>query len=87
VIFAVLIFYILTVFAVFVLRYKKPDAKRPYRAIGYPVLPVIYILIAMGICIDLLVFKPKYTWPGLMIVLAGLPVFFMREKLFYKNKN
>ena len=70
-----LIFYILTIVSLFVLRVKRPDAERPYRAIGYPVLPALYILMAAWICIVLLRYKPQYTWPGLVIVLLGVPVF------------
>ena len=70
-----LIFYILTIVCLFVLRVRRPDAERPYRAIGYPVLPAIYILMAAWICIVLLRYKPQYTWPGLVIVLLGIPVF------------
>ena len=70
-----LIFYILTILCLFVLRAKRPEAERPYRAIGYPVLPAIYILMAAWICIVLLRYKPQYTWPGLVIVLLGIPVF------------
>jgi len=70
-----LIFYILTIASLFVLRVKRPEAERPYRAIGYPVLPALYILMAAWICIVLLRYKPQYTWPGLVIVLLGIPVF------------
>jgi basic amino acid/polyamine antiporter, APA family len=70
-----LIFYILTIVSLFVLRVKRPHAERPYRAIGYPVLPALYILMAAWICIVLLRYKPQYTWPGLVIVLLGIPVF------------
>jgi len=77
IIFAVLVFYILTITGLFVLRVKRPDAPRPYRAIGYPVLPAIYILIAGFIDIVLLRYKPQYTWPGLIIVLLGIPVFYL----------
>ena len=77
IIFAVLVFYILTITGLFVLRVKRPDAPRPYRAIGYPVLPAIYILIASFIDIVLLRYKPQYTWPGLIIVLLGIPVFYL----------
>jgi len=70
-----LIFYILTILCLFVLRAKRPQAERPYRAIGYPVLPAIYILMAAWICVVLLRYKPQYTWPGLVIVLLGVPVF------------
>jgi APA family basic amino acid/polyamine antiporter len=77
IIFAVLVFYILTIAALFVLRFKRPDAPRPYRAIGYPVLPVVYIVLASWICIVLLRYKPQYTWPGLVIVLLGIPVYLL----------
>jgi len=75
--FAVLIFYILTLGGMFVLRRTQPDAPRPYRAFGYPVLPAIYILMALFIDIVLLRYKPQYTWPGLIIVLAGIPVYYL----------
>ena len=77
IIFAVLVFYILTIAGLFVLRVKRPDEPRPYRAIGYPVLPAIYILMAVFIDIVLLRYKPQYTWPGLIIVLLGIPVYFL----------
>ncbi len=77
VIFAVLIFYILTIIGLFILRRTRPDADRPYRAIGYPVLPALYIVMATFICVVLLRYKPQYTWPGLIIVLLGLPVYFL----------
>jgi len=77
IIFAVLVFYILTIGGLFVLRVKRPDEPRPYRAIGYPVLPALYILIAIFIDIVLLRYKPQYTWPGLIIVLLGIPVYFL----------
>ena len=77
IIFAVLVFYILTIAGLFVLRVKRPDAPRPYRAIGYPVLPAIYILMAVFIDVVLLRYKPQYTWPGLIIVLLGIPVFYL----------
>ncbi len=77
IIFAVLVFYILTIIGLFVLRRKRPEAPRPYRAIGYPVLPAIYILMAVFIDVVLLRYKPQYTWPGLIIVLLGIPVYFI----------
>ena len=76
-IFAVLIFYILTILGLFVLRRTQPHAERPYRAFGYPVLPAIYIAMAVFIDIVLLRYKPQYTWPGLIIVLLGIPVYFV----------
>ena len=77
VVFAVLIFYILTVAGLFVLRRTRPDAERPYRAFGYPVVPALYILLAAAVAVNLLVTRPAYTWPGLGIVLLGLPVYFL----------
>jgi len=77
IIFAVLVFYILTIGGLFVLRVQRPDEPRPYRAIGYPVLPALYILIAIFIDVVLLRYKPQYTWPGLIIVLLGIPVYFL----------
>ena len=77
IVFAVLVFYILTIVALFVLRRTQPDAERPYRAVGYPVLPAIYILMALFIDVVLLRYKPQYTWPGLIIVLLGIPVYFL----------
>lgn len=77
IIFAVLIFYVLTIGGLFVLRRTRPDAPRPYRAFGYPILPALYILMALFIDAVLLVYKPEYTWPGLIIVLTGIPVYFL----------
>jgi basic amino acid/polyamine antiporter, APA family len=74
-IFAVVIFYILTLLGLFLLRWKRPDMPRPYRAIGYPVLPAIYLLMATFLEIQLLRYKPQYTWPGVIIVLLGVPVY------------
>ena len=76
VIFAVLVFYILTIVGLFVLRRTHAEAERPYRAVGYPVLPAIYIVMALFIDVVLLRYKPQYTWPGLIIVLLGIPVYF-----------
>jgi APA family basic amino acid/polyamine antiporter len=74
--FAVLMFYILTIAGLFVLRRKRPNAPRPYKALGYPVLPALYIGMAASICVVLLRYKPQYTWPGLILVLLGIPVYF-----------
>jgi APA family basic amino acid/polyamine antiporter len=82
VVFAVLLFYILTIAGLFVLRAKRPDLDRPYRAFGYPLLPAAYILMAGLIEVLLLLYKPNYTWPGLIIVLLGIPVYFL-----WKPKN
>ena len=64
----------------FILRKKRPDAERPYKAFGYPVLPALYIILAAALCIDLLIYKPNYTWPGVIIVLIGIPVYFLMKK-------
>ena len=80
VIFAVLIFYVLTICGLIVLRIKKPNAERPYKAIGYPFIPLTYIIFATAISIDLLILKPLYTWTGLVIVLLGVPVYFCWKK-------
>jgi APA family basic amino acid/polyamine antiporter len=80
VIFAVLIFFTITILAIFVLRVKRPDIPRPYKAFGYPVVPAIYILTTISIMIILLIYKPNYTFPGLGIVLLGIPVFFLWKK-------
>jgi APA family basic amino acid/polyamine antiporter len=77
VIFAVLVFYILTIFGLFVLRRTHADAERPYKAVGYPILPAVYIVMALFIDVVLLRYKPQYTWPGLIIVLLGIPVYYI----------
>jgi basic amino acid/polyamine antiporter, APA family len=77
VIFAALLFYALTVLGLFVLRVRQPSAERPYRAFGYPVIPGMYVLLCVAVMLDLLIVKPLFTWPGLLIVLAGIPVYFL----------
>jgi APA family basic amino acid/polyamine antiporter len=80
IIFTALLFYILTIAGIFVLRVKAPDHPRPYKAFGYPIIPVIYILLATAICLILLFHKPQYTWPGLIIVVIGIPIYFLINK-------
>ncbi|HEX5733880.1 MAG TPA: amino acid permease [Blastocatellia bacterium] len=77
VVFAILIFFVMTILGLFVLRYKRPDAERPYKAWGYPVVPALYVLGAAAIAIVQFLYKPKTTWPGLIIVLTGIPVYFI----------
>ncbi|HVN57062.1 MAG TPA: amino acid permease [Bacteroidales bacterium] len=84
VIFAVLIFFTLTILAIFILRIRKPEIERPYKAFGYPVIPAIYILTTLSISIILLVYKPNYTLPGLGLVLLGIPIFYIWHT---KNKK
>lgn len=80
VVFAVLIFYVLTIFGVYVLRRRQPNAERPYRAFGYPVLPAVYLIVAIVILLVLAVYRTETSWPGLLIVLAGVPVYFLWRK-------
>jgi APA family basic amino acid/polyamine antiporter len=75
--FVVVLFYVLTIIGIFILRKKRPDAERPYKAFGYPVLPAIYILMGTAFCLLLIKYKPQYTWPGLIIVLIGIPLYFI----------
>lgn len=83
VIFVVLIFYILTIIGIFRLRRTRPELPRPYKAFGYPVLPLLYVVSAAVICLALLIYKPMYTWPGLGIVLLGIPVYYF----VWRNKS
>lgn len=82
VVFAVLIFYVLTIAGIFVLRKNRPNAERPYRAFGYPVLPVLYIVAALAIMFVLILYQTQTAWPGLVIVLLGVPVY-----LLWSRKN
>ncbi len=75
--FVVVLFYMLTIGGIFILRKKRPDIERPYKAFGYPLLPVMYILMGLAFCILLIIFKPEFTWPGLIIVLIGIPVYYL----------
>jgi basic amino acid/polyamine antiporter, APA family len=80
VMFSVLIFYVFTVVGIFILRVKRPDAERPYKAFGYPVIPAIYIILVLCVCGVLLIEKPQYSWPGLIIIALGVPVYFFFRK-------
>jgi APA family basic amino acid/polyamine antiporter len=84
--FVVVIFYVLTIAAIFVLRIKKPALERPYKAFGYPFLPIIYIIMGLAFCILLIIYKPTYTWPGLIIAGLGVPIYYFttRKKESYK---
>lgn len=75
--FVVVIFYVLTIIGIFVLRRKRPDIERPYKAFGYPVLPFIYILMGLSFCIALIYQKPTYAGWGLGIVLLGIPLYYI----------
>jgi APA family basic amino acid/polyamine antiporter len=75
--FVVVIFYVLTILGIFILRKKRPDVERPYKAWGYPLLPAIYIFMGIAFCILLIVYKPQFTWPGLIITLVGIPLYYI----------
>jgi APA family basic amino acid/polyamine antiporter len=75
--FVVVLFYMLTIVGIFILRKQRPDAPRPYKAFGYPLLPLIYIVMGLSFCSLLIVYKPNYTWPGLIIALIGIPVYYL----------
>lgn len=75
--FIVVIFYVLTIAGIFILRKTKPDLPRPYKAIGYPILPAIYLLMGLSFCVLLIIYKPQFTWPGLIITLLGIPLYFI----------
>jgi basic amino acid/polyamine antiporter, APA family len=77
VVFSVLIFYVLTIAGIFVLRRKRPEVERPYKAFGYPFVPLLYIVSACAIMFVLLLYKTQTTWPGLVIVLLGVPVYLL----------
>lgn len=75
--FATILFYVFTILGLFILRKKRPDAPRPYRVIWYPVLPGVYLVLAIFVDVVLLLYKPQYTWPGLTLVLLGIPVYLL----------
>ncbi len=78
--FVVVLFYVLTIFGIFILRKTQPNTERPYKAFGYPFLPILYIIMGLAFCTLLIIYKPEYTWPGLIIVLIGLPVYYIWRK-------
>ncbi len=75
--FVVVMFYVLTIIGIFILRKKRPDAVRPYKAFGYPILPAIYIILGVAFCVLLTIYKPKFVWPGLIIVAIGVPIYYL----------
>jgi APA family basic amino acid/polyamine antiporter len=77
--FVVVIFYMLTIVGIFILRSKRPDAERPYKAFGYPVLPAIYIIMGLAFCTLLILYKGQYAWGGLVIVLIGIPIYYISQ--------
>jgi len=85
--FSSLIFYIITITGLFILRKKEPDADRPYKAFGYPIIPALYIILTTLICIDLLVYKTFNCGMGLLIIALGIPVYFLfkRSKTMFQK--
>lgn len=75
--FVIVIFYMITVFGVIYQRWKKPDIERPYKTFLYPITPILYLLIGTAFCVLLILFKPQYTWPGFILIVLGLPVYYM----------
>jgi APA family basic amino acid/polyamine antiporter len=86
VVFAVLIFYVLTIAGIFVLRRKLPNVERPYKTFGYPIVPIIYMAAASLVMFVLLFYKPNYTWPGLIIVILGVPVYYFWKRWGQKGE-
>lgn len=87
--FVVVIFYVLTILGIFILRVKRPDAERPYKAFGYPILPALYIIMGIAFCILLFIYKPDFTRPGLVITLIGIPIYYIavaNKKKPFKNE-
>ena len=82
---AALIFYILTIAGIFILRVRQPDAERPYKAFGYPIIPALYIIGAFIILVVLFIYQTTATWPGLLIVLTGVPVYFIWRSIRQKH--
>lgn len=83
--FVVVIFYVLTIGGIFILRKRLPNAERPYKAFGYPLLPALYIILGISFCLLLIWFKPQFTWPGLIIVLIGIPIYYLLQRRTIDN--
>ena len=75
--FVAVIFYVLTILGIFILRVKRPNADRPYKAFGYPILPALYVIMGIAFCVLLIIYKPQFTWPGLIITLIGIPLYYI----------
>lgn len=78
--FVIVLFYMITVFGVIYLRIKRPNALRTYKTWLYPITPILYLLIGLAFCVLLIIYKQQYTWPGLLLVLLGLPVYYLINK-------
>jgi APA family basic amino acid/polyamine antiporter len=73
-------FYVLAIIGIYILRVKQPNIERPYKAIGYPTLPAVYIVLGLSFCVLLIVYKPYFTWPGLFIALLGIPLYYINKR-------
>jgi len=78
--FVVVVFYMLTIVGIFILRRERPNADRPYKAFGYPVLPIVYIVMGIMFCALLMVYETTYTFWGLIITLVGIPIYFLLQR-------
>ena len=85
--FVVVLFYVITILGIFKLRFTQPTAIRPYKAFGYPILPALYVVMGTLFCILLIYYKPKFTWPGLCITLAGIPIFYYLQSKYLNQGN
>ena len=85
VMFAVLLFYIFTIYGIFILRKKQPELERPHKVWGYPYLPIIYITLAGAVCISILINNRLFAGVGLLIVLAGIPMYYLSKRFFRKG--
>lgn len=81
------IFYMLTIIGIFILRAKQPNAERPYKAFGYPLLPALYIILGLAFCVLLLLYKPQYSTGGVVIVLIGVPIYFLANRYFNNGEE
>ncbi|MVZ67273.1 amino acid permease [Sphingobacterium sp. DK4209] len=85
--FVIVIFYMITVFGVIYLRWKKPELERSYKTFLYPVTPLIYLLIGTVFCVLLILFKPNYTWPGFILILIGIPIYYLGKRKESKDNH
>jgi APA family basic amino acid/polyamine antiporter len=81
VVFAALLFYVLAVGGVIVLRIRRPDLERPVKVFAYPLLPATYLVGALAIMVALLVYRPAFTWPGLVLVAVGIPAYYVARRI------
>jgi APA family basic amino acid/polyamine antiporter len=75
--FVVVIFYVMTILGIFILRKKQPNTERPYKSFGYPVLPILYIIMGIAFCVLLIYYKPGYALIGLVVALIGIPIYYI----------